>query len=125
VSPCCYPCPDGQLQRDVVRQVFEVGDVALLPLLQHPDLLTFPAQLGSLLGEESGRTATGFPHHSTNLAPFALKTSCDCYIVKLFEVHWKHFSKKMQKFDLKCNTDKNKLSNSKWELQNNSLQYST
>jgi hypothetical protein len=70
--PCCDPSTDGQLKRNVFRQVFEAGHVSLFPLLQHPDFLPLPAQLGSLLGEEGRRTPARLAHHSANLAPLTL-----------------------------------------------------
>jgi hypothetical protein len=45
----------------------------LLALLQHPDLLPLPAELGALLGEEGGGAATRLAHHPPDLAPLALE----------------------------------------------------
>lgn len=79
--PCCDPRANGQLQRDVLRQVLEVVDVSLLPLLQHPDLLTLPAQLGSLLCEEGWRASAWLPHHAPDFAPFTLKSNIECWLL--------------------------------------------
>ena len=59
--PGCDPGADGELQRDVVREVLEGGGVLrpLLPLLQQTDLVPLPRQLHPLLGEERLRVRMG------------------------------------------------------------------